>query len=289
MRYLLITPEFPPTVGGVSRYLGILADGQKEMVVQQHLSGHWISVLWKIRGWAGDVDCVLISHLLPYGYAAFFSGKPFVVICHGLDVVGPLKNPWKKFWAHFILRRARKIVANSNVTKNILQHSYNLSSEKIAVVHPPLSWDQVTISKNFETHFAEQYGLKNKLTLLIVGRLVERKGVDVAIKAMKIVSETFPNAVLCVVGDGPERENLQRCVSLLQAESQVILVGKKEDAEIRDAYRAATIVLYPSKQCADDVEGFGMSAADAGIFGKAVIASRTGGLGEAIDDGVTVS
>lgn len=63
------------------------------------------------------------------------------------------------------------------------------------------------------------------------------------------------------------------------------MTGQVSDPELRDAYRAASIVLYPSVELPADMEGFGIGAADAGAFGKPVVASRTGGLPEAVGHG----
>jgi phosphatidylinositol alpha-1,6-mannosyltransferase len=176
------------------------------------------------------------------------------------------------------------VIANSRATREIVLR-YKVWSECVHVVYPPSSWDPSEIAEQAETTLAERYQLAGKRVLLVAGRLVLRKGVDVAIDAARMLRKKFPNLLLVVVGDGPEMDRLRTSAGDLS--DAVIFTGPLGEPEMRDAYRAAEIALYPSRDMLGDFEGYGIGAADAGLFGKPVVASRLGGLTEAVEDGVT--
>ncbi len=293
-RWLLVTPEYPPDTGGVARYLGVLGEDARLAVASPHgpvaldVSAGWLPLLLRVRDLvrANDGKGLLISHLLPYGYPALVAGVPYAALCHGLDVVGPLTSSWKRWWARLVLRRAKIVIANSEATKAIVLR-YGIASEKVRVVHPPLSWDAASCGDAPETDLGRRLALAGKRVLLVAGRLVERKGVDIAIEAMRTINQRMPDAALLVAGDGPMRSALEERTRLTGIADHVVFTGHVSDAELRDAYRAASIVLLPAKDLRGDIEGYGIAAADAGLFGKPVVASRTGGLVEAVEDGVT--
>lgn len=299
MKYLLVTPDFPPATGGVARYLGVLGEEKDRLLVASPhgpiklQTSSWIPLLWRVRQMLTETksDALIISHVLPFGYAALFCGRPYVVICHGLDASGPLKNLWKKFWVKVILQRATRIIANSEATKRLLS-AYDVSEEKINVVYPPCSFDPASTGMMFETQVAQVQMFSNKKMALIVNRLVPRKGIDVALRALKICLRICGDVVLVIAGTGPEEKKLKMMAEDLEISQSVFFLGNVSDAMVRDLYRAATVVLYPSINIPGDAEGYGIGAADAAVFGKPVIASDTGGLSEAVfenESGLLVS
>lgn len=124
--------------------------------------------------------------------------------------------------------------------------------------------------------------------VLYVGRIQPLKGVDVAIEAFANVHATHPDAMLVVVGgpSGPkgqqELAKLRKRVGALEAGSRARFVGPLPHGLLADLYRAADVLLVPSR-----TESFGLVAAEAQACGTPVVAARTGGLPYVIDDGVT--
>lgn len=119
--------------------------------------------------------------------------------------------------------------------------------------------------------------------VLTVGRLVERKGVDRAIEAMAQVRKQVPDAVLNIVGDGPDRLRLERIAASLDLERHVRFVGRVSDEEKAEWYRAAEVFVMPNRQLPDgDVEGFGIVFLEANAYGLPVVGGRSGGAVEAI-------
>lgn len=115
------------------------------------------------------------------------------------------------------------------------------------------------------------------------GRLVPEKGIDVLIHAFARIAARHPLARLAVAGEGPSRPALERLAADLGLASRVEFCGHLSHAESLAHIRNSWAVCVPSVW----EEPFGMIAAEAQMHGVAVVASRTGGLAEIVEDGVT--
>jgi len=116
--------------------------------------------------------------------------------------------------------------------------------------------------------------------LLFVGRLDERKGFPVAVRAFGRLAADLPDLWLVAVGDGPDRE----AVRLLppQARGRVQLVGRVDNRELAPYYAAADALLAPSL----GGESFGVVLVEAMASGVPVVASDIAGYDEVVRDGV---
>lgn len=120
--------------------------------------------------------------------------------------------------------------------------------------------------------------------LFFVGRLAEKKGVDVLLEALAEV-EGF---TLRVGGDGPERAALEEQVDRLGLRGRVVFMGRLGHKAILKELRMAAAVTLPSKVARDgDQDGTPVVMMEAVAAGVPVIASSLGGLGEYLDDGRT--
>lgn len=120
--------------------------------------------------------------------------------------------------------------------------------------------------------------------VLVVARLVPRKGVDTLIRAVG----RLPEARLIVVGDGPQRARLTRLADRCAA-GRVRFAGAVDADELRAAYEAADVFALP---CRDrrrglEVEGLGIVCLEAAATGLPVVVGRSGGAPETVEDEVT--
>jgi glycogen synthase len=118
--------------------------------------------------------------------------------------------------------------------------------------------------------------------ILCLGRLIQTKGIDLAITAFASLLGRYPKARLTIVGEGPHRPELERQVAGLRLADSVDFTGVLSPAEIPSVLNQATVVLMPSR-----VEGFPMRALEAGQMARPVVASSAGGLPEAIEHELT--
>jgi glycogen(starch) synthase len=120
-------------------------------------------------------------------------------------------------------------------------------------------------------------------TLLCLGRVVDDKGFDIAIKAMPRIIETAPKVRLIIAGDGPAKSELMDMSNALALSDVVKFPGWVNPARVPDLINKATIVIVPSRWR----EAFGLVALQAAQMGRPVIATRVGGLPEVVLDNET--
>ncbi|MBX3464992.1 MAG: glycosyltransferase [Planctomycetes bacterium] len=117
-------------------------------------------------------------------------------------------------------------------------------------------------------------------TLLFVGRLVERKGVDLLLQALAR-TRTARQGRLVLVGDGPERARLEAMAHALGLAAQVDFAG--EQADPAPYYAAASAFVFPSRR-----EGLPNALLEAMACGLPVVATRIGGCVDVVADGTGV-
>lgn len=115
--------------------------------------------------------------------------------------------------------------------------------------------------------------------VLSVGRLVEQKGVDYLLRAFALFSREHSTARLLIAGKGPQEAHLRRLRANLGIADKVVFAGYISDSLLPFYYAASDIFVLPSLW-----EPFGMVLLEAMASGKAVIASRTGGVPEVVGD-----
>jgi len=121
-------------------------------------------------------------------------------------------------------------------------------------------------------------------TIVCVGRLVDAKGVDVALRALPEIVRFHADARLRVVGDGPLRGALAQLASNLGVAARTEFIGAVSRDAVAEVLDDATVLVMPSR---GGSEGLPLVALEAALMERPVVASRDGGLSEAVVDGVT--
>lgn len=123
------------------------------------------------------------------------------------------------------------------------------------------------------------------LRLLSVGRLVEKKGFDVLLRAVSKLKADFS---LKIIGDGPERGLLENLISDLGLSEKVFLSGAKSHNELANEYAESHAVIVPSVIDSNgDRDGLPNVVLEAMASGRIVIAFDTAAIGSAIENGKT--
>jgi len=115
-----------------------------------------------------------------------------------------------------------------------------------------------------------------------LGRLITRKGFDVALSAFALISRRFPEGRLIVAGDGPARSALEKQAADLKIAHQVDFVSWVAPEEVPALLNTTTIMLMPSRR-----EPFGLVALQAAQMARPIVATRVGGLPEVVVHGQT--
>jgi glycosyltransferase involved in cell wall biosynthesis len=133
--------------------------------------------------------------------------------------------------------------------------------------------------------FRPSAGAPDGTSLIAVGRLVEKKGFDVLLRAL---ARTTAPLCLDVVGDGPERDRLAGLVAQLGLGGRVRLRGRLTHADLPAAYAAAGVVVVPSRlDRAGDRDGLPNVVLEAMASGRPVIATDVAAVATAVRDGDT--
>jgi colanic acid/amylovoran biosynthesis glycosyltransferase len=124
--------------------------------------------------------------------------------------------------------------------------------------------------------------------LVSVSRLVEKKGIEYAIRAVAALTRRGRRIVYTVIGEGPLGQHLADLVTGLGAGDSVRLVGKKPQPEVIAILDSSHLVVAPSVVAADgDVEGTPAVLMEAMAMGLPAIATRHSGIPEVVEDGVS--
>lgn len=126
-----------------------------------------------------------------------------------------------------------------------------------------------------------------KVRLLSVGRLVEMKGREYAIRAAARLSQRYA-IQYDIVGDGPLRGELQDLIEELNVSDSITLRGWISSDQLKTLYQQAHLFIHPSVTSSDgNQEGQGVVLLEAQAYGIPVIATRHGAFPESMVDGLT--
>ena len=314
MKILLFTLEYPPFFGGVSSYyynlvntwnkkadlvpIVVLNNNANSLINNKLPALKWlpsIFQLWKnIK--KNNIDHVIVGHLLPLGIATFLVAKflpiKYSIILHGMDLAFALKTPRKKSLAIKILNQAENIICSNSFVAQLAKE-FVTDENKIKVVTPGLDVQDILNNKLrdtkiLETELITKYNLQEKYILFSSSRIVKRKGMDQVIKSMPKLISLVPNLVYVVGGAGPDEEYLKQLANSFpqQIKSRIIFLDKTTEEEKWTWFNLCDAFIMPSRNIEGDFEGFGIVYLEANLAGKPVIAGDSGGVRDAVINGV---
>jgi len=151
---------------------------------------------------------------------------------------------------------------------------------KIQVVHSGIHYDSYVCNREIKT--------RRNINLMSNCRLVEKKGIEYAIRAVASVAKIYPDIHYTIVGDGPLKEHLESVVMQLNMQSYIEFIGNQPHDKIPELLRNVDIFLSPSVTAADgNHEGIANSLKEAMASGVLVIGTDHAGTIELIEDGVS--
>ena len=147
-----------------------------------------------------DVVHVIVELYAPLTALALPRNMPFVLSVFGTWAIRPLENPWQRRFFVPAFRRANRILAISGYTRDRMKQLTDLSSIEVLAggVHPQLFQAQVD-----ESELPEWVG--KAPMVLSVGAVKARKGQDIAVEAIALVREHFPDVHYAIAGNYDEQ------------------------------------------------------------------------------------
>jgi glycosyltransferase involved in cell wall biosynthesis len=169
-------------------------------------------------------------------------------------------------------KSSKHFIAMSNATKESLVRDYGIDEALITVTHNGV--DVERFKPRSRSDARELLGLPaDGRMLLFVGRLEERKNIDVLVEAMKELRDY----TLIVCGTGSMQSRLESLKSRLNVEN-VFLMGFVPDDQLPYYYNAADLLVHPA-----DVEGFCLTLVESLASGTPVLAQRKSGMKDILD------
>lgn len=274
MRVVLISYAYSPSVGGIETVSGLLVGALRQLnhevvvitatdgsnddktVLRNPRAGQLVSAL-------RHADAVIQSHVslrLSWPLFSRIVRKPWMLVLH-TDIVAPERSrPWVGALKRQTFPKQGTYAVSEDLARRV--------SPRVSVIPNPFN------SSMFRST-AEKLPASE---LLFVGRLVPAKGLDILLRALANMTE--PPWRLTVVGDGPCRPDYEALANELKIGDRVIFEGSLPGDEVAQRMANHSLIVIPSRR--QPTEAFGVVALEAIASGCVPIASRHGGLPEAV-------
>lgn len=318
MSLLFIAAGFPPKVGGIQTYVAELCRalakrGEELTVIATQQPGSrafddavpypvvrvasrdLLSTALAMNTAAVNVtprpEAVIATKWSPEGVAAILARKrlavPYVVMGYGREFIQTGGNVMKWAVQRAVLRRAAGGLAISDYTGRLMPRR-GLPADKVHVIYAGVRPEAYTDGARSVPELRSHLGLTDEKVILTVSRLVARKGQDVVMRALAQVRMAVPRLRYIIVGDGPRREELEAVAEELGVQELVSFVGEVPGEQLSAYYHLCDVFVMTSRDVAGEPsEGFGLVYLEANACGKPVIGGCTGGVEDAIAEGVS--
>ncbi len=310
--FLVSTRNFPPEVGGIQNLMEglsnalldhgpvkVFADNienskkydQNSTLNIQRISGFKIFRKYRKANLVKDfinnnkIRATFFDHWKSIENIDFITIKKTKSFCliHSKEINHPLGSSLNKRMVKS-LNKADYIIANSNFTKN-LAVNLGVNSKNLVVINPGCNYP-INISTDAKEYAKKIY--ENSFPKLItISRLDGRKSHQNILMTIKNLLPKFPNLKYVSVGDGEEKENLNKLKNQLKLKKEVEFIYKTDEQKKVALLDQSDLFVMPSILYKKSVEGFGISYIEAAAYGKASIGGIFGGEGDAIKKGVT--
>lgn len=257
-----------------------------EEPLERHWNRNWrfLLQLFKLRRRLGR-DVILysltINTVKSVSWFRRYFGWRIVSFLHGNEMLRLISKRPRRFRSN--VSACDVIFANSSFT--LARAIQACPSDRIVVVHPGIPFS--TLSRTSFEVPAIASTWKGRRVVLMLSRIVRRKGHMAAIEAIGRLKDRFPDVLLVIAGTGGHREELRRRVREIALDDHVVFIGAVPEAEKVGLFHCAEVFCMPSETDEQnfEVEGFGIAFLEAAACGVPAVGTRSGGIGDAIEDG----
>ncbi|HXO93122.1 MAG TPA: glycosyltransferase [Candidatus Acidoferrum sp.] len=216
-------------------------------------------------------------HLLPLIRAW---KNPSIVSFHGADVMVDMNKPaYREATLRMLEAVTLVLVRSESLRRALIELGCAPTKIEIQRTGIPLEefpFRERSVPKNGEWRFVQ------------AGRLIEKKGLPVTIRAFEVFVRQYPNATLTIAGEGPLLRELEMLARELKIGNSVSFTGFLSQEQLREIYYRSHIFLHPSQTGRDgNQEGIPNSMLEAMATGLPVFATQHGGIPEAIENAVS--
>lgn len=207
--------------------------------------------------------------------------RRFVVSLHGLGLLDNPRDSVLKRWSHRRYRRLSLKMADAVIATS--SEFAGLAAEycppsRIRVIPNGVDTDEFDASRPVPAPLRERY--RGERVVLAIRRLVPKNGIQYLIQAAPLVLRLVPDARFVIGGWGSQEPDLRKLSRDLGVERRFDFVGAVPNREVPDYLALARVVVFPST-----MESTSHACLEAMAMGRAVVASRLGGLEELLGEG----
>ena len=212
------------------------------------------------------------------------TGVPLIVHVHATEfdrAGGNQGNPLVHEIEYQGLIAADRIIAVSNITKNIIIDKYGIPADKIEVMHNAIDTESFNDGYEYDNRtYRYLEGLKDEGYTIIsaVTRFTIQKGLEYLVRSVAKASQRYDRIALLLAGDGEQRNELIELASELGISDRVFFTGFVRGKQWRDAYNVSDIFVMSSVS-----EPFGLTALEAAHHNNALIITKQSGVAEVLD------
>jgi glycosyltransferase involved in cell wall biosynthesis len=208
--------------------------------------------------------------------AMAYLSNDYVVSCHGMEILPSNMKEWRKKRYTRVFEKAKLIHTNSEFTKTLLLNEFkSIDEHKIRVINPPVDQQETEKVK------------KSKPIIGTLTRFNKRKNVPNVIRGLTILRNKYHvDFEYYIAGDGKEKQRIMDELKTVQF-SWKYFGEISDEQKNNEFYPFLDVFVMPPLQLADDIEGFGIVYLEANSYGIPVVASNTGGIGDAVREGVS--
>lgn len=231
------------------------------------------------------LDVVHVHYAIPHAAAAVFAKQilaqqgihlPVVTTLHGTDITLVGKDPTYEPVVSYSINLSDGVTAVSESLKQQTLEGFHITND-IKVIYNFIDFSK--FSKKPRDYFKKAIAPNGEFLLAHTSNFRKVKRVEDVLSVFDIVSKKLP-AKLLLIGDGPERINIEKQCREMDLCDKVVFLGKLEPIE--EILSVCDLFLLPSES-----ESFGLAALEAMACEVPVISSNSGGLPELNIDGET--
>jgi glycosyltransferase involved in cell wall biosynthesis len=193
---------------------------------------------------------------------------------------GPLRSRFFRQLERWLATKTTALIAVSPQVRDDLVALGVAPKERFVVIRLGIELDErVAANSNGRADNRRYLGIPgDRFAVGWIGRMTAVKRTDDILVAFKRLRDSGVDAVLCLVGDGPDRPELERRAHELGVIRDTVFLGYQED--VAPFYSAFDALILPSSN-----EGTPVSAIEALAAGRPVVATRVGGVPDVVRDG----